>query len=94
MILNVAYNIYTARYRFDFLVAIAAFFTWVKTIFQFRLTMQFGPTIKIMYKMVEDLVQFLVIWTMSLLAFTCVSIIAFGQCKTFQSFESAFLFYM
>ena len=78
LMLNIMHLIKTNTYRFDFLLALIAFLTWIKTIFQFRVTKSFGPMFKIMYKMVIDLSKFLVIWIMVLLGFSCVSILVFG----------------
>ena len=77
----------------DYLLAFVALMTWVKTIFQFRITMQFGPMFKIISKMVFDLGKFLIVWIMILLAFSCVSTLVFGSFKTFDNLQSTFLFY-
>ena len=76
--LNVMLLIDRNFYRFDFMLAAVALLTWVKCLLQFRVTMTFGPMFKIMYKMVVDLIKFLVIWIMILLAFSCVSLLVFG----------------
>ena len=66
-------------YRFDYLLSFIALLTWVKTIMMFRLSQAFGPMFKIIEKMLYDLGKFLAIWTMILMAFTCVSTLLFGS---------------
>ena len=48
MMINIMHLIDTDGYRYDFLLASMAMMTWLKTIFQFRVTQQFGPMFKIM----------------------------------------------
>lgn len=86
-IMNIMHLIDKNGYRFDFLLASIAFLTWVKTIFQFRVTQAFGPMFKIIYQMVLDLVNFLVIWQMVIFAFSCVSMLTFGECEKLRTFE-------
>lgn len=38
----------SSTYRFDYLLAMVAFFTWLKLIFYFRVTNTFGPLFKMM----------------------------------------------
>lgn len=76
--LNVMWLIDQDSYRFDFLLAGVDLFIWIKCLLMFRITNAFGPMFKIMYKMVVDLIKFLIIWTIVLLAFSCVSLLVFG----------------
>ena len=68
-------------------------FTWAKCFLAFRITATFGPMFKILARMVVDLTKFLVVWIMILVAFSCVSLILFGQCEAFKDFESVLIFY-
>ena len=43
--------------------------------------------------MIKDLLQFFVIWTIVILMFTCVAMLAFGELEAFQSFFDVFLIY-
>jgi hypothetical protein len=38
----------SSTYRFDYLLAMVAFFTWLKLIFYFRVSHTFGPLFKMM----------------------------------------------
>ena len=64
-------------YRFDFLLAFITMLTWIKAIFMFRVTLQFGPMFKIIFQMVHDLIKFLISWTVVQVSFSCVSILLF-----------------
>ena len=91
--LNIIYLLETGAHRFDFLLAFVALVTWIKTIFLFRITQSFGPLFKIILKMGYDLAKFLVIWSMVLMAFSCITLLMFGSFPTFYSITSTFLFY-
>ena len=45
---NVMWYIHKDTYRFDFLLAIIAFLTWLKLFFYFRITQTFGPMFRIL----------------------------------------------
>ena len=81
-------------YRFDFLLAFIAFFTWLRMFFNFRITETFGPMFRILQQMIIDLGKFLVIWSVILIMFTCVAILAFGELKTFYTFEDTLIFFL
>jgi hypothetical protein len=76
--LNVMFLISNGGYRVDYLLAFVALMIWIKTIYSFRITAEFGPMFKILSKMIEEISKFLVVWVMILFAFSCVSVIIFG----------------
>lgn len=55
-----------------------AFLTWFKLFLYFRASLTFGPMFKILQQMLTDLIKFLTIWTMILVMFVCVAMLAFG----------------
>ena len=76
--MNVMWLIHNKEYRFDYLLAITAFFQWLKLFFCFRVSQSFGPMFKILYQMTLDLVKFICIWCIVLVMFSCIGILAFG----------------
>ena len=76
--MNVMWYIHEDTYRFDFLLAICAFLTWLKLFFYFRITQTFGPMFRILQQMLIDLGKFLTIWVIVLIMYSCVGILAFG----------------
>ena len=92
--LNVMWQIHINGYRYDFLLAMVAFLTWFKLFLYFRASLTFGPMFKILQQMLTDLIKFLAIWTMILVMFVCVAMLAFGQQDAFKVMEQIFFYYI
>lgn len=92
-LMNIVYHSDFNGYRFDFVLACVAALIWFKCLLLFRVTKTFGPMFKIISIMIKDLLQFFVIWTIVILMFTCVAMLAFGELEAFQSFFDVFLIY-
>ena len=60
--------------------------TWLKLLLRMSITRTFGPMFKMLINMMLDLLQFMVLWIVILLTFTCVSCLIFGQLESFQNF--------
>ena len=56
---------------------------WIKVFFALESTKVFGPTIKIIQIMTIDLIQFLGLWVMILIFYTCVGMLIFYEVKNF-----------
>jgi hypothetical protein len=59
---NVVTDLQTGRFHFDFLLAIVAALFWLRMLMMLKLTKTFGPMIKIILTMLNDLMTFSVIW--------------------------------
>ena len=66
-----------AIYRFDFMLGFLTFLTWILALYQLRVIVMFGPLFKVMGKMIESLVKFIVIWVFMIFGFSCVTILLF-----------------
>ena len=60
------------------LLATAAFCFWVRLILMLQLTSTFGPLITIMAQMFKDLTIFFVLFSIELIAFSCIGLLSFG----------------
>jgi len=58
-----------------------------------RITQTYGPMIKMLEMMIGDLVQFVILWVIILLTFTCVGQLLFNQLPKFVDFTSVFFMY-
>ena len=86
IILHIVDDISTGAFRFDFLLALTVGFFWLKVLFLLRLTRTFGPLIKIIFAMVEQLMTFCVIWFVQIIFFACVAMMIFGEMKVYNNF--------
>lgn len=77
--------------RFDFLLGGIAMLTWLKAILMLRLTEKYGPVIKMIMKMIQDLLKFFVIWFFVIFMFVCVAALIFGELHSFH--EMSFIMY-
>jgi len=90
---NILWHQYRATYPFEYFLAAAALNTWLKFLLKLRVTKQFGPMFKTLQNMTIDLIQFMIIWLVVLIMFTCVSILIFGQLDSFQNFIDILVMY-
>jgi len=65
--------------QFDVLVALIASTFWLRMFLMLKLTKTFGPLIRIIYAMLQELGIFLVLWFIQLFIFSCVGILVFGE---------------
>ena len=80
--------------RFDVVLAIVAFLTLIKLFFQFEYTPSFGPLYKMMQRLFNDLMKFIVIWMIQLVCFASVAVLCFGNLDTFRSFNSSVIYFI
>ena len=86
-------NIGTGEFHFDWLLAVTAFLFWIRLIFMLQLTSVFGPLIRTMMAMMQDLITFFLLFTLQLIAFSCVGILAFGMLKPYETLFDAFIMF-
>lgn len=90
---NVLQHQIKSTYPFEYLLAILAGNTWLKLLLKLRVTKLFGPMFKTLQNMTIDLVQFMIIWGIVLIMFSCISSLIFGQLDAFQDFGSILVLY-
>jgi hypothetical protein len=86
-------DVNTGEFHFDWLLAATAFLFWVRLIFMLQLTSVFGPLIRTMMAMMQDLITFFLLFTLQLIAFACVGILAFGMLKPYETLWDAFIMF-
>jgi len=64
-------------------MAFMVFLTWIRLVLCFKQTDTFGPMFIILGAMAMSLVKFLFIWSVIIIAFVCVSMLAFTKVDTF-----------
>jgi hypothetical protein len=80
--------------RFDIILALVAFLTLIKLFLQFEFTPSFGPLYKMLQRMLGELMKFLVIWSIQLVMFAAVAVLAFGSLETFSDFNSSIVYFV
>ena len=83
----------TGRFHFDVLLAATAFFFWIRLLMMLTLTFTFGPLITITIKMMKDLSIFFVLFTIELIAFSCVGILSFGNLDQYESLHGTMVMF-
>ena len=86
-------DVSTGEFHFDWLLAATAFLFWIRLIFMLQLTTVFGPLIRITMAMMKDLITFFLLFTLQLIAFSCVGILAFGMLKPYETLWDAFIMF-
>ena len=82
------------KVRFDIILALVAFLTLIKLFLQFEFTPSFGPLYKMLQRMLGELMKFLVIWSIQLVMFAAVAVLAFGSLETFSNFNSSIVYFV
>jgi hypothetical protein len=82
---NILYELKSGEFYFDFLIGATAFFYWIRLMMMLMLTITFGPMINIMINMTKDLLVFLALFIVQIIAFTCIGILLFGKLKEFSN---------
>lgn len=73
-------------FNFDVLVALIAAAFWLRMFLMLKLTRTFGPMIRIIYVMVQDLGIFLVLWGIQLFIFSCIGTLVFSDIPEYNNF--------
>lgn len=60
----------------------------------FRVTKQFGPLFKMIYKMTLELMKFLVFWFVMILIFSCVAMLIFSHIENFHNIKDTFFYFL
>lgn len=78
-------DIDSGGFRFDLLLAFHCGLLWLKVTFLLKLTRLFGPLIKIVTNMLGDIIEFCVLWFVSLLFFSCVGMLLFAEVPEYDN---------
>lgn len=91
------YDIMVARdngvFHFEILVAAIASTFWIRMFLMLKLTKTFGPIIRMIYAMLQDLGIFLVLWGIQLFIFACIGILIFGDMPEYDSFINVLIMF-
>ena len=79
-------------FRFDIILAVMAALIWLKFILMFENTKTFGPTIKIIQVMAQNMLKFLAVWSLVIIAFACTALLMFAHNTSFKDITSTFYF--
>ena len=88
MALSSLWNIF----RFDIILAVMAALIWLKFILMYENTKTFVPTIKIIQVMAQNMLKFLVVWSLVIIAFACTGLLMFAHNTSFKSITDTFYF--
>ena len=78
------YELNTGSFPVDLLLGAAAFCFWVRLILMLQLTSTFGPLITIIFQMFKDLGIFFVLFSIELIAFSCIGLLSFGSLPEYR----------
>lgn len=78
-------DINSHRFYFDFLLAAAVTFYWMRFLMMLKLTETFGPTIEIIIKMMFDMVVFFGLWILTIVTLASVGMLLFAEVKVFDN---------
>ena len=79
-----------AGFKLDWVMAIFSTALWLKVILMLEQTSLFGPTLRIITLMLQQLSIFLIFWFLELVAWSAFGILLFGQLKPFSKMEDSF----
>ena len=85
------YQLNEGSFPIDLLLAAAAFCFWVRLILMLKLTSTFGPLITIMTMMFKDLTIFFVLFSIELIAFSCIGLLSFGALPEYRDITSTLI---
>jgi hypothetical protein len=54
---------------------------------------EFGPMFKMIGAMTDDLLKFMVLWSLVIIMFASVSLLLFGHFKTYETLTSALIYW-
>ena len=80
-------------FHFDWLLAATAFLFWIRLVFMLQLTSVFGPLIRTTAALMKDLITFFMLFTIQLIAFSCVGILCFGSIPEYDNLQDAFIMF-
>jgi len=78
-------------FRLDWVLAFLTTSLWLKVIIMLEQTSIFGPTLRIIAVMMQQLAVFLLLWFLEVIAWCAFGILLFGQLEDFSNMENAFL---
>ena len=87
-------NIRTDTFHFDWLLSAVAFLFWIRVIFLLKLTNTFGPLIAVTWAMMRDLMTFFFLFSIQLIAFSCVGILTFGSLDAYSTLEGTLFMFL
>ena len=79
------YMVEDAEDEIAYYYAFGSFLMWVDLLYRFRLTRYFGPLIKMISQMLQDISVFLLLYVMQLVVFACVAHILFPEIDSYSS---------
>jgi hypothetical protein len=82
-------NRYNSNYQLQYLLGVFCALIWAKTILLFRTTSSVGPKIKILIYLTQQVLSFLVFWSMIILTFVVLGMCVFFQVDEFRSVGAA-----
>jgi len=83
----------STKYHFDWLLTVMVFLVWMKMLLYFRVNKEFGPLLKMVELMSEELTKFTVIWFQIIIVFVSTGVILFGGLPLFHSIFDTFVFF-
>ena len=75
-----------------FLISLICGFTWIRTLAAMTNSEVFGPKVFMILKMISDILEFLFIYILQLMAFALVASMAFVQINEFNDFYKTILY--
>jgi Polycystin cation channel len=78
-------------FKMNFLLAVVAASFWFKIFMMLQLTKTFGPMIKIIVSMLQDLATFTVLWIIQLFIFACIGYLIFGELNEYRDLPNTLI---
>ena len=81
----------SGHFHFDYLLALIVFAFWIRFLLMLNLTRTFGPLIKVIGAMIKDLIIFLALFFIILIAFSYIGVLAFGSIPQYENITQALI---
>ena len=91
---NVVNDISDDIFHVDFLMTAVTAVFWIRSIILLRLTETFGPLLIIIYRMAQLAANFLVVYLLGLLTFSCIATMTLHEVKNFTNLYEAMRSYI
>jgi hypothetical protein len=91
---NIIYNIETEHFHMDYLLAAITALFWFRCFMLLRLNEYFGPIIEMIYAMVILVNQFMVLYLLELLTFSCIAALTMNENPNFHDLFTAMRTYL
>ena len=91
---NIIWHIKDDSFHLDYLLAAITALLWFRFIILLKLSEHFGPTIEMIFAMMELLTKFMVLLILQLVLFSCIAALTLSDNPNFANISAAILTYL